>query len=214
MWATPPASGMSIAPGAVRYAAGALVAGLATAVRLPRRVAVALGALAAGAVLAFHRDPERTPPADGVVAPADGVVSVVRTEEHDGDARVRVGIYMNALDVHVNRAPLAGEVASVEHIDGAHRLAFSKDSEHNERVHIDVEGAHDYRVTLIAGAFARRIHPYVDGGESLARGERLGHISFGSRADLLLPAGVQREDLLVADGEETRAGETRIADIG
>lgn len=213
MWATPPAPGMPVAPGAVRYAAVALVAGLATAVRLPRRVAVALGTLAAAAVLAFHRDPARTPPADGVVAPADGVVSVVRTEEHDGDARVRVGIYMNALDVHVNRAPLAGGVTSVEHIDGAHRLAFSKESERNERVHVDFAGAHDYRVTVIAGAFARRIHPYVEGGESLARGERLGHISFGSRADVLLPAGVQQEDLLVAEGDETRAGETRIADI-
>lgn len=213
MWVTAPAPGMVIAPGAVRYAVAAFAAGLATAVRLPRRVAVALGALAAGAVLAFHRDPERTPPADGAVAPADGVVSVVRTEEHGGDARVRVGIYMNALDVHVNRAPLAGEVASVEHIDGAHRLAFSKDSEHNERVHVDFEGEHNYRVTLIAGAFARRIHPYVEGGESLARGERLGHISFGSRADVLLPAGVRQEDLLVTEGEETRAGETRIVDI-
>ena len=155
----------------------------------------------------------RPPPADGVVAPADGVVSVVRTEEHDGDARVRVGVYMSALNVHVNRVPLGGTVAAVEHVPGGNRLAFSKDSEHNERVHVDVEGAHDYRVTLIAGAFARRIHPYVAAGDDLARGERLGHISFGSRADVLLPAGVVEEDLLVSEGETVRAGETRIAEL-
>jgi phosphatidylserine decarboxylase len=203
---------MRIAPGAARYAAVALLGGVATACRLGRRAAVALGLLAAGAVLAFHRDPERSPPADGVVAPADGVISVVRTEEHGGDARVRVGIYMNAANVHVNRAPLPGTIESVEHVPGGHRLAFSKDSEHNERVHVDVaREAGDYRVTLIAGAFARRIHPYVEGGESLELGERIGHISFGSRADVLLPAGVQQEDVLVAKGETTRAGETRLA---
>jgi len=202
---------MRIAPGAGRYAAAAFLLALATARRLGRRAAVAIGCLLAGAVLAFHRDPGRTPPDSGAVAPADGVVSVVRTEEHDGDARVRVGIYMNALDVHVNRAPLGGRVESVKHIAGGHRLAFSKDSEHNERVHVDVaREAGDYRVTLIAGAFARRIHPYVETGQSLERGERIGHISFGSRADVLLPAGVQQEDVLVEEGEETRAGETRL----
>jgi phosphatidylserine decarboxylase len=205
---------MRIAPGAGRYAVAAALAGLATARRLGRRAAVALGLLLAGAVLAFHRDPERTPPDSGAVAPADGVVSVVRTEEHDGDARVRVGIYMNAANVHVNRAPLPGTVESVEHIDGGHRLAFSKESEHNERVHLDVaREAGDYRVTLIAGAFARRIHPYVEAKQELERGERIGHISFGSRADVLLPAGVTEDDVLVETGEEMRAGETRIADI-
>jgi phosphatidylserine decarboxylase len=205
---------MRIAPGAGRYAVAAALAGLATARRLGRRAAVALGLLLAGAVLAFHRDPERTPPDSGAVAPADGVVSVVRTEEHDGDARVRVGIYMNAANVHVNRAPLAGRVEAVEHIDGGHRLAFSKESEHNERVHVDMaREAGDYRVTLIAGAFARRIHPYVEAGQELERGERIGHISFGSRADVLLPAGVTEDDVLVETGEEMRAGETRIADI-
>jgi phosphatidylserine decarboxylase len=205
---------MRIAPGATRYAVAAALAGLATARRLGRRAAVALAVLLAGAVLAFHRDPERNPPDGGGVAPADGVVSVVRTEEHGGDARVRVGIYMNAANVHVNRAPLPGTVESVAHVPGGHRLAFSKDSEHNERVHVDVarEGG-DYRVTLIAGAFARRIHPYLDGGESLARGERIGHISFGSRADVLLPAGVAEEDVLVETGETTRAGETRLVAI-
>jgi phosphatidylserine decarboxylase len=205
---------MRIAPGAGRYAVAATLAGLATARRLGRRAAVALGLLLAGAVLAFHRDPERTPPDSGAVAPADGVVSVVRTEEHDGDARVRVGIYMNAANVHVNRAPLAGRVEAVEHIDGGHRLAFSKESEHNERVHVDMaRETGDYRVTLIAGAFARRIHPYVEAGQELKCGERIGHISFGSRADVLLPAGVTEADVLVEEGKATRAGETRIADI-
>lgn len=203
-----------IAPGAWRLAAAALAFGLATARRVGRRTALALGLAGAGAVLAFHRDPDRSPPARGAVAPADGTVSVVRTETHDGDARVRVGVYMSALDVHVDRAPLSGTVESVEHVDGGHRLAFSKESEHNERVHVDVTGpAGDHRVTLIAGAFARRIHPYVEAGQELERGERIGHISFGSRADVLLPAGVVEEEVLVERGETVRAGETVLVDI-
>jgi phosphatidylserine decarboxylase len=212
----PPSGVSGFAPRSGRLALAALALGslLATAVRQPRRVALAVGGLLAAGVLAFHRDPDRNPPNAGVLAPADGTVSVIRTEEHDGEARVRVGIYMSARDVHVNRAPLPGTVREVEHVDGAHRLAFSKESDRNERVHVRVDGDDgDYTVTLIAGAFARRIHPYVEGGDRLDRGDRISHVSFGSRADVLLPAGVRQEDVLVETGEATRAGETRLGDI-
>ncbi|MFB6170380.1 MAG: protein sorting system archaetidylserine decarboxylase [Haloarculaceae archaeon] len=191
-----------VAPGAWRYAVGALGLGLLlTVVSGPLGVALALAAPLA--VLAFHRDPERTPPTEGVVAPADGTVSVLREE---GD-RVRVGIYMSPTDVHVNRAPAPGRVEAVEHEPGGHRPAFSKESEHNERLHVRCG---EYTLTLVAGAFARRIHPYVEVGDRLDRGERVGHISFGSRADVLLPADVSLADVAVEQGESVTAGETRL----
>ena len=192
----------AVAPGCWRYAAVPFVAALLAAVAAPPLAAAAL-ALGVG-VLWFHRDPERTPPESGVIAPADGHISVIREE---GD-RLRVGIFMNVTDVHVNRAPMAGTVTRVEHRPGANKPAFSKDSDRNERVVIDCE---EYELALIAGWFARRIHPYVEPGDQLTRGQRIGHVSFGSRADVLLPAAYSREDLLVADGEAVTAGETRLA---
>ena len=160
------------------------------------------------AVLAFFRDPERSPPFEGVVSPADGKVSVIREER----SRLRVGVFMNVTNVHVNRAPLPGTVDAVEHVSGSYRPAFSKDSDRNERVRIDVDGPEgEYSVILIAGAFARRITTYVEPGDELARGDRIGHIAFGSRADVLLPRSFQGTHVQVSRGEAVRAGETIIA---
>jgi phosphatidylserine decarboxylase len=193
-----------LAPGAGRRAALPFaLAVLALPVAPPLAL---LLALAGWAVLVFYRDPERAVPAGGVLAPADGVVSVVREE---GD-RVRVGVYMNVLNVHVNRAPVAGEVRRVDHHDGGHRPAFSKDSERNERVEIDLG---DAEVTLIAGTVARRITPYVAAGDEVSRGDRIGHIAFGSRADVLLPPEIDRTDLYVEEGDRTLAGETLLAPL-
>ena len=158
----------------------------------------------AAAVLAFYRDPERTPPLSGVVAPADGKVSVIREE----GGRVRVGVFMNVTDVHVNRAPLPGTVEEMGHEPGTNVPAFSKDSDNNEKLRLDCG---DHEVVLIAGWFARRIHPYVTVGDELERGQRIGHISFGSRADVILPEGYTRADLAVERGEKVVAGETVIA---
>jgi len=152
----------------------------------------------------FHRDPRRSPPPAGVVAPADGRVSTVRTEGE----RVRVAVFMNVTDVHVNRAPMAGTVEALEHTPGRHLPAFTKESERNERVRIDCGAC---EVTLIAGAVARRIHPYVEAGDELERGERIGHISFGSRADVLLPPAFDAGDVRVETGQRVRAGETVVA---
>ncbi|ESS06566.1 MAG: phosphatidylserine decarboxylase [uncultured archaeon A07HB70] len=68
-------------------------------------------------------------------------------------------------------------------------------------------------MTLIAGAVARRITPYVAPGDDVSRGARVGHIAFGSRADVLLPSAVDRADLRVAEGDRTRAGETVLAPL-
>ncbi len=193
----------AVAPGAWRYAAVPLALALPALV-LSVPVAVAC-ALAGVGILWFHRDPARSTPSTGFVAPADGRVSVVREE---GD-RVRVGVFMNVTDVHVNRAPAPCTVADVEHTPGRHLPAFSKDSDRNERVTLDCG---DFEVSLIAGAVARRIHPYVEPGDALERGDRIGHISFGSRADVLLPGGYDLGDVRVERGQRVRAGETLIVE--
>ncbi|ELY87863.1 phosphatidylserine decarboxylase [Natrialba hulunbeirensis JCM 10989] len=212
---------MNFAPGAWKYA---LVPLLAAPFAFIFSVTASVVALALGVgTLAFFRDPERTPPASGVVAPADGTVSVLREE---GD-RVRLGTFMNVWHVHVVRAPFAGTVTDVEHIDGANRPAFSKESDRNERVHVEFETSNTddtdstplpanspATVTFIAGAFARRIHPYREPGDDLARGDRLGHIAFGSRVDVLFPPAVNLDDIAVEPGDSMTAGETVILESG
>lgn len=197
---------MRFAPGVRRFALPAFGAAAVLAVLAPpfSVVALAVGAF----VVWFFRDPERQPSGPGVVSPADGRVSVVRQE---GD-QIRVGVYMSATDVHVNRAPFEGRIERVTHRPGAHRPAFSKSSERNERVDVDIatdDGPAE--VSLIAGAFARRIHPYVAEGEAVSRAQRIGHIDFGSRADVLLPPAYDREDLLIEAGDRLRAGESIVA---
>ncbi len=194
--------GPALAPGALRYGLPPLAVGFLL-LPLFTPIGLLLVALGVGA-LVFHRDPERAPPESGIVAPADGTVSLIREES----GRIRVGVFMNVTDVHVNRAPIGGTVEAVDHRPGANKPAFSKESDRNERVDIAFE---DHEVSLIAGWFARRIHPYVEVGDELARGERIGHVSFGSRADILLPESVRQADLLVTEGETVRAGETVVA---
>jgi phosphatidylserine decarboxylase len=187
----------------------ALVPGLLAAATLlfVPPVGVGFAALTAG-ILWFHRDPTRTPPGPdrAVVSPADGTVQVVSEE----GTRLRVGVFMNVTDVHVNRAPIAGTVREVRHRPGANRPAFEKESDRNEQVVVDFG---TYEVIVIAGWFARRIHPHVETGDELDRGDRVGHVSFGSRADVVLPAAVDREDLLVKVGNDVRAGETIVAEL-
>lgn len=194
---------MRVAPGVKKYAVPPLVAA-GPAFLVSPTLGTACFALAVFVVW-FHRDPDRDPPAEpGAVSPADGRVSVIREEA----GRWRVGIYMSVRDVHVNRAPLSGTVESVDHRPGGHSFAFDKDSEHNERVVFDVG---DHEVVLIAGAFARRIHPYLEAGDAVERGDRIGHVSFGSRADVVLPPSFDREDVRVEVGETVVAGESIVA---
>jgi phosphatidylserine decarboxylase len=192
----------NLAPGAWRYARIPLALSIPFALLAPPVAAACL--LVGVGVLWFHRDPERSPPPEGIVAPADGRVSVIRRE---GD-RIRIAVFMNVTDVHVNRTPAPCRIESVEHTPGSHRPAFSKGSERNERVTIDCG---EYELTLIAGTVARRIHPYVEAGDRLARGERIGHISFSSRADVLLPADYDESSVRVSIGQHVRAGETVVA---
>lgn len=206
----------SAKPGRVRLARGvspwllptvATAAATALLTRRDRRwalAAVPLGALT-GAMLWFFRDPDRSAGEGRILAPADGVVQSV---DPWPDGRTRVAIFMSPLNVHVNRAPLAGNVASVQHVPGGFLPAFNKDSDQNERVVWHFETAlGDIEMVQIAGAVARRIVPYVSAGAKVARAERIGLIRFGSRVDIYLPEGISPA---VSVGEKTVAGVTRI----
>jgi phosphatidylserine decarboxylase len=194
-----------IATGGFRWVALACLVPVLASFHSPTAFTVAVPVPVLVAV--FFRDPDREPDGPGVVSPADGKVSVVREE----DGRVRVGVFMNLHDVHVNRSPVDGTVSSLVHHDGAHRPAFSKDSDRNERVETEIGG---FVVVQIAGAFARRITTYADEGETLGRGDRLGVIAFGSRADVVFPPSYTRADLRVEEGDRVRAGETVLAQRG
>ncbi|MEW1719933.1 phosphatidylserine decarboxylase [Streptomyces sp. NPDC093109] len=211
-----PHSQTSAPSGRVRIARGAspwLLPTVATAAislaragrsRRAAALAVPATALAAG-MLWFFRDPEREIAQGRVISPADGVVQSIMPWK---DGRTRVAIFMSPLNVHVNRAPLAGTVTSVEHVPGGFVPAFNKESENNERVvwHFDTELG-DIEMIQIAGAVARRIVPYVPQGTKVEQGERIGLIRFGSRVDIYLPEGV---DVAVEVGQTTTAGVTRI----
>lgn len=172
--------------------------------RLGRALAVPAVGLAAGMAW-FFRDPDRGPADGRVLSSADGVVQSIDPQP---DGRTRVAVFMNPLNVHVNRAPLAGVVKSVEHRPGGFRPAFDKDSERNERLIWTFETEiGEVTVIQIAGAMVRRIVPYLTEGQKVEQGERIGLIRFGSRVDVYLPAGISPS---VAIGEKVRAGETRL----
>lgn len=157
-------------------------------------------------VLHFFRDPDRAV-GDGLVSPADGKVTAVES----GD-RTTVSIFMGPFDVHVNRAPLDAEVADRRHEPGTHRPAFDKDADTNERMIWTLATDHGpVEVTQIAGMMARRIQPYVEVGDELAKGDRIGIIRLGSRVDVELPDGARPT---VEVGDRVLASETRIAEVG
>ncbi|RVX42278.1 phosphatidylserine decarboxylase [Nonomuraea polychroma] len=194
-----------VSPWLLPTAAAAAATALLT--RKDRRWALAALPLSAltGGMLWFFRDPDRTPGDGRVLSPADGVVQSI---DPWPDGRTRVAIFMSPLNVHVNRAPLAGNVTSVQHVAGGFLPAFNKDSDQNERVvwHFETTLG-DIEMVQIAGAVARRIVPYLSAGAKVVQGERIGLIRFGSRVDIYLPEGISPA---VSVGEKTVAGVTRI----
>jgi phosphatidylserine decarboxylase len=172
-----------IARESIPFVAVLLVAGVALGLWRPWLAIVPLALL--GFVLWFFRDPEREiANGPGVVAsPADG--RVVKVE--DG----RISIFLNLLDVHVARSPVAARISSAAHTPGRFMAAFRDEaSEHNERVTLELDGRDcRLRVVLVAGLVARRIVCWVAEGQELSAGQRLGIIRFGSRVDVALPEG-------------------------
>lgn len=165
--------------------------------------------------LYFFRDPERVVPEgeDIAVAPADGLVTTVDVVEEGEFLKTRlrrIGIFLSVLDVHVNRAPIAGEVLHSEPKPGRFLDARSPLSStlNVSRSWVFTGPMGTVLVRQITGAIARRICPWAVVGDKLARGERFGMIRFGSRTELLLPMDAE---ILVKAGDRVRGGETPVA---
>jgi phosphatidylserine decarboxylase len=163
----------------------------------------------------FFRDPERSGPRgeDLVIAPADGrVVSVAEIDEPTvvGGPAVRISVFMNVFDVHVNRYPVSGTVVMRDYRPGRFvNATLDKASELNEHMSLGVRhGNRGVLVRQIAGLVARRIVTDAEIDERVRQGERLGLIRFGSRVDTFLPRAVS---VLVREGERSVAGVTVIA---
>jgi phosphatidylserine decarboxylase len=168
-------------------------------------------------VVAFFRDPERAIPAeDGtVVSPADGCVTEVAEVDEPsvlGGRAQKVGIFMSLVSVHVNRSPCGGRVATVVHRPGKFLNAMDPAaSTENESASITIDDAEGRGVRIlvrqVAGLIARRIVTAAAPGDRLERGQRIGMIKFGSRAEVYVPVG-KKFRVLVQVGQSVKAGAT------
>ncbi len=175
--------------------------------------AAAVLAVPAVVFVGFFRDPERVVPRvpGAVLAPADGkVMGIAEMDDPWVGPALRISIFLSPLDVHVNRAPIAGLVRDVERVGGRFVAAFRPEaSEVNERCTVALDGdAARVAVRQIAGVLARRIVCRVRRGDKLEAGERFGLIRFGSRTDLIAPRAV---DVRVRVGDRVKGGESIMA---
>lgn len=168
----------------------------------------------------FYRDPERVTPMDDrlVISPADGKVSFVGPyvppeELGLGDQpRMRISVFMNVFSVHINRAPVRGQIEKVIHRPGKFLNAeLDKSSAENERNSVLIDSPKGkVAVVQVAGLVARRIVCWSNEDDTLSVGERFGLIRFGSRLDVYLPEGAVAR---VAVGQTAVAGETVLAEF-
>src|ERR1035437_1198907 len=160
----------------------------------------------------FFRDPERRIPAGlgEIVSPADGVVTEAEWIETAAGSRLRLSIFLNVFDVHVNRAPVAGTVKAVEYREGSFLNAMKPESViMNEQTLVVIDaGGYEVSYKQIAGLLARRIVCSVKVGDRLERGQRVGMIKFGSRVDVLMPGDAVPQ---VKNGTRVRGGSTILA---
>ena len=195
------------------FIAGALVP--AAALAAARRHALAASfAVLGGFLTYFFRDPERQVPqeADLVVSPADGRVMIAGLSDGrwapPGDWK-QVTIFLSPMDVHINRTPVDGRITRIDYRPGRFLPAYDAGSNDNELNEIWVDH-HGQTVVVrqVVGMLARRIVCRVGEGQTLARGERVGLMKFGSRMDVFLPTAA---DLRVHVGDRVVGGETVLA---
>lgn len=170
--------------------------------------------------VAFFRDPARVTPVsdDLVISPADGRISQVGAAVPPAelglgaDPMIRISVFMNVFNCHVNRAPIAGRIERIAYKPGKFLNAeLDKASEHNERNGLVITGqGRTIGVVQIAGLVARRIVSWAKEGEEIQAGERFGMIRFGSRLDVYLPDEAVPK---VAIGQTAIAGETVLAEF-
>jgi phosphatidylserine decarboxylase len=196
---------------AYKFAIPVLVAGAACLVpgwKWAAAVLIFLGLF----IFYFFRDPERKIPSDPgvVVSPADGRVVVIVDEMMDSTMGHRVSIFLSIWDVHVQRAPVAGSIANVIYRPGKfHAAFFSVASSENEQNIIRIQTPRGQLVfKQIAGAIARRVLCWKREGETVALGERVGMIRFGSRVDVWLP---MEAEVAAKQGQMVKGGESVLA---
>ena len=169
----------------------------------------------------FFRNPDRvTPEREGlIISPADGIVQMIAEvsppEELDmgSEPVVRVSVFMNVFDCHVNRIPCDGRIGKLVYVPGQFfNASLDKASEENERqmVRIDLESGAFVGAVQIAGLVARRIVCYLEEDQIVLAGERFGLIRFGSRVDIYLPHGAVSHAVI---GQKCVSGETVLADL-
>jgi phosphatidylserine decarboxylase len=163
----------------------------------------------------FFRDPERLIPSGPglVVSPGDGLVTETATIQTPDGPRQRISIFLSVFDVHVNRSPIAGALAIVRYQKGQYLNAMNPASaDRNEQNIVTVRGEGGVEVTFIqiAGLLARRIVFNLREGDSVARGQRVGLIKFGSRVNVLLPA---QAELRVKAGQRVKGGSSVLASV-
>jgi phosphatidylserine decarboxylase len=165
----------------------------------------------------FFRDPERVIPADpgAVVSPADGRVMVVTDESHAGRPGKRISIFLAVWNVHVNRSPAAGTITALDYKPGkflaAMRAAASAENEQNIftiATNDPATGQGEIICKQIAGYVARRVVAWKKAGDTVSRGERIGLVRFGSRADVWLPADSR---IVVQPGDHVAGGSSILA---
>src|SRR6202171_3514181 len=160
----------------------------------------------------FFRDPDRVIPSDpdAVVSPADGRVVVVTDEANAGRPGKRISIFLAICNVHVNRSPAAGVITDMKYCPGkfsaAMRECASTDNEQNVITLATDSG--EFIFKQIAGLIARRVVCWKKTGDRVARGERIGLVRFGSRAELWLPRDSQ---LLIKVGDHVKGGSSVVA---
>jgi len=159
----------------------------------------------------FFRDPERLVPSDeaAIVSPADGKIVGIAAEP---DKTTRVSIFLSVFNVHINRAPVAGEVESVCYFPGKFKAAFdaTASAENEQNVLVIRSGSDRIKFSQIAGILARRIVCWKKPGDSVTKGERVGLIKFGSRVDIFLPENVA---LSIKLGDKVQGGASVIGRI-
>ena len=177
-----------------------------------------LGVIAACYMLYFFRDPQRTPPSDPnvIVAGADGVVMSIkdiREDEYLKTDAVRISIFLSLFDVHVNRAPIAGQSAFLGYFPGRHFFTFQeKSSDVNQHNKILITGAGTRcLVNQIVGPVCRRVVYWLDHDKAVGvvMGDRIGMMKFGSRLDMVFPKA--DVDVVIKPGDRVQAGVTVVA---
>jgi phosphatidylserine decarboxylase len=174
-----------------------------------------IGLLVTSFILYFFRDPERFIPdkSNAIVSPADGkviLIEKIKDETFLNQDVLKISIFMNVFNVHVNRAPLSGVVEKIIHSPGKFYSADSdKGALQNENCATIITSETGVKIAFVqvAGLIARRIVNWLETDDSLKKGERFGLIRFGSRVDLYLPADIITS---VEIGQKVQAGETII----